>query len=169
MAELCRLCKNLDTQRAWAQRDLGRLKKVASRARRPDNIADLLAAAKTDVVDKEAAFEEHVWEAHEGSPQLGRPAKPVGVQRRGVAGKKPCALCGKQVSPTQRREHTAPSGEPCPGVAQKSVPVQVHLDDVPPVLVAPHYAAKKGECRECGRWLPGERSLCGRCSVKAAS
>ena len=21
------------------------------------------------------------------------------------------------------------------------------------------------ECRECGRWLPGERSLCGRCSV----
>lgn len=42
---------------------------------------------------------------------------------------------------------------------------EVHLTEVPPVVINAHATAEKGKCRECGKWLPGERSLCGRCSV----
>jgi hypothetical protein len=55
----------------------------------------------------------------------------------------------------------------------------IRIEELPPVVFyerskpptpptpkpTPAKAKSYGECRECGKWLPGERRLCGACSV----
>lgn len=107
--------------------------------------------------------------------------KPSLLPKPLAPGKARCPGCSAVVAVTPNgklRQHRAPSGEDC---AVKISMREVHLDDLPPVVIpgprganlarvrrspAPpdaHYAPK-GQCVDCGRWLPGERSLCGRCA-----
>lgn len=87
-------------------------------------------------------------------------------------------LCGKAVKPTSAgrlARHLTPSGDDCTHFASYRDPVR--LDEVPEVVLPqPREPAEKPEkpaprldvgsaCKVCGKWLPGERSLCGRCSV----
>lgn len=100
-------------------------------------------------------------------------------------GKVRCAGCGKVVSLTPNghtRRHNTPKGDPCAVRATYAKPI--HLDEIPEVQLppAPRYdapteprarASRKNEasrldvgskCEDCGRWLPGERYVCGKCS-----
>lgn len=95
-------------------------------------------------------------------------------------GKVRCLGCGAVVALTRNRKiraHNSPAGEPC---AYRASYKRVDLAEVPDVEFP---AARRGggrnsqprgpkepsrldagsHCRECGRWLPGERSLCGTC------
>lgn len=102
-------------------------------------------------------------------------------------GKVRCAGCSAVVRLTPNgkiRAHKSPAGEPCAYKVSYAAPV--HLDEIPAVVVrpAPKYTEPAprepkppkppkvlspsrldigSSCRECGVWLPGERSLCGMC------
>lgn len=118
------------------------------------------------------------------------PRKIADVRRKKPPpeGKVRCSGCGKYVTQhgMRLRRHNDKSGFPCPEVRVPGV--EVHLSEVPPVNLPPEpkwrpaspsraSAGPRREkdeparldagssCRECGKWLPGERSLCGRCSV----
>lgn len=100
------------------------------------------------------------------------------------AGKVRCAGCSAVVSLNKSgkmRAHQSPSGEPCAYSVSYS---KVHLEEIPPVVLppAPAYHPPRepkpkppkppsrleagSECVDCGKWLPGERSVCGKCSIK---
>lgn len=97
--------------------------------------------------------------------------------------------CGAVVGLTRNRKiaaHHTPRGEPCPLRTSYAEPVV--LDRLPPVVMPgqqtarptdadePHVAEAAfvdlsrleggSKCRECGCWLPGERSICGMCGVR---
>lgn len=95
-----------------------------------------------------------------------------------------CAACFQVVTLTKNghtRKHRTPAGEDCAYRATYGQHVQ--LDELPPVTFRkPRTATGKprdkatkdpsrleagSRCRECDKWLPGERSLCGRCAVAA--
>lgn len=82
-------------------------------------------------------------------------------------GKARCNGCSAVVSVTKNgwlRKHRTPAGEPC---AYRANYRRVKLDEIPDVqLPGKRPGAAYGECRECGRWLPGERTLCGQCAWK---
>lgn len=84
-----------------------------------------------------------------------------------------CPNCGKDI--TAGRRHVAPDGMPC-----KGRPVEIHLDELPPVVIPPEkpkwrprkastppptrYAT--GKCHDCSRPISGERWYCGPCFVQ---
>lgn len=99
-----------------------------------------------------------------------------------------CMVCRNATRTTPRgylRKHTDLFGGPC---FNRSTGEPTHVA-APPIELPPephlapvaelgdslrerHAAPKSAsrldvgsECRECGKWLPGERSLCGRCFV----
>jgi hypothetical protein len=79
-------------------------------------------------------------------------------------GKGRCPACRNAVTVLRTgtlRRHSDLFGNPCWNQHLTETPVRI--GELPPVVIATD--AKKGECRQCGKWLPGERSLCGRCSV----
>jgi hypothetical protein len=99
-------------------------------------------------------------------------------------GKVRCPGCSRVLAPTRTGgigRHVDKYGDPCPVTIRGNQPVE--LDEVPPVKVPAHPPKRNGwtrrppaepsrldvgsTCRECGKWLPGERSLCGACYVKA--
>ena len=165
----CTECNRRHMQLMWRRGDLGNLKRKAGRARVPDHgYADRLAEGKEMVADAEARFEEHLAEAHPDGI-VKEPRKIADVRRKKSIpeGKVKCPSCGKAVSPvgTRLRRHKDKDGWPCP---EMRVPgVEVKLTEAPPVQITDRKAdvSPKGECRECGKWLPGERSICGRCSL----
>lgn len=92
-------------------------------------------------------------------------------------------VCGRVVALTKNRHlrrHQTPAGEPC--AHQATYAPRPHLTVVPPVKLPQGATARTnpnqsrrqaGEparldagstCEDCGRWLPGERRLCGRCT-----
>lgn len=95
-------------------------------------------------------------------------------------GKVRCAGCSAVVAVSKNgrtREHHTPAGEPC---AYRVVYAQpVAMDEAPPVELPqrkrparskrpprePSRLDAGSNCRECGKWLPGERQVCGACSV----
>lgn len=105
-------------------------------------------------------------------------------------GKVRCLGCSAVVSLTKNghiRAHRSPAGEPCAYRATYVKPIT--LTDVPPIAVperrkppgrkpkpdlprpAPvvtdsrgNAVPYRGECVDCGKWLPGERTVCGRCA-----
>lgn len=95
-------------------------------------------------------------------------------------GKVRCGACEGITSVTKNgrlRKHKTPRGEACPNVISG---ITKRLRVIPEVRIAPQ-GRPRGEkrppsepsrldagsaCRECGKWLPGERSLCGACYVK---
>ena len=95
-------------------------------------------------------------------------------------GKVRCPLCYRVFHPTATggvRMHRDPEGVDCPfrGGGEASI------DEVPPVVVPPHPPKRNAwvprdpatpsrldsgsNCEDCGKWLPGERRLCGQCSL----
>lgn len=101
-------------------------------------------------------------------------------------GKVRCNACAAVVGVTpngRTRDHKTPAGEPCAYRVTYKQPVD--LAEVPEVVipVAPKrwdWTGRVGrnpdsrldngsECEDCGRWLPGERRLCGRCSNHRAA
>lgn len=103
-------------------------------------------------------------------------------------GKVRCNGCGRVVGLTsvgRTREHRTPAGEPCAyRVVYGESPA---IDELPPVNVPPQkrdgYRSLRrpterparsepsrleagSECQDCGKWLPGERIVCGRCFNK---
>jgi hypothetical protein len=116
----------------------------------------------------------------------------TGRQPNQTPGRKPgqvrCAACGRGVTPTvnkKLRAHNAPDGTPCAHRAFYAEPVA--LDEIPPIVIGPEPKYREprprkaseprppsrleagSECVDCGRWLPGERSLCGRCANRRAA
>ena len=86
-------------------------------------------------------------------------------------------ICGRAVrvnSGGRIRRHNTPAGEPCAHIAGYGT---AEFDVLPPVQMPPKRSPQQPKsaprldvgstCRECGKWLPGERSLCGRCYVRA--
>lgn len=186
----CSECNRRHMQLMWRQGDLGSLRRKAHRMAAPDHgFADRLAAAKSDVEDAEARFEEHLAEVHpDGIEGPERVVKPKREPKPIPEGKVRCEACGKVVTVlgVRLRRHKDSSGFPC--VNMRAPGAELHLSDAPPVNLPPEpkwrpatraraTAAPRREegeparleagssCRECGKWLPGERSLCGRCSV----
>lgn len=105
-------------------------------------------------------------------------------------GKVRCLGCSAVVGLTKNgkiRRHKTPAGEDCAYTVSYAAPVK--LDRLPPVSVPPEsrprarttirqrkagpdpssiandsrLAPRNNECVDCGRWLPGERVLCGKC------
>ena len=97
-------------------------------------------------------------------------------------GKVRCNGCGKVVALNKNgstRMHNTPAGEPCAYRVVYARPVE--LDEVPPIVIPPQRGGDGprprtpvereptrldvgSNCRECGRWLPGEREYCGKCA-----
>lgn len=104
-------------------------------------------------------------------------------------GKVRCAACWAvcTVTPTGKlRAHKSPAGEPC--AHRATYATRAPLDSLPPVVLPPVRTDPRprepktppkprvapprepsrldvgSSCTDCGRWLPGERSLCGRCA-----
>lgn len=115
--------------------------------------------------------------------------KPSIIPKPLEDGKARCPGCSAVIAVTKNgrlRKHRAPSGEDC-AVATVVQP-QFHLDELPPVVIpeqrtsgrkpprrktlddlVPADAANGatyGECVDCGKWLPGERTVCGWCYVQ---
>lgn len=108
-----------------------------------------------------------------------------------VEGKVRCAGCGTLTSVTKTgklRRHSDADGVPCPHLATYTTGPLIDRDNLPPVVIPKQPrerprpreprtqpAAPEPEelsrldggssCVDCGRWLPGERSVCGRCWV----
>lgn len=109
-------------------------------------------------------------------------------------GKVRCLGCSAVVTLTPNghiRRHKSPAGEDC-AYTSTSYAEPVHLDALPPVVVPPQrsggtrsqikrrapkarpkaadveqdarLAPRNNECVDCGRWLPGERTVCGKCA-----
>ena len=96
-------------------------------------------------------------------------------------GKVRCLGCSAVVGLTKNghmRRHKSTAGEDCAYTATYAAPV--HLDELPPVVVPPQSRERMtatqrereressrldagSECQDCGRWLPGERMVCGKC------
>jgi hypothetical protein len=120
-----------------------------------------------------------------GKNRHGMAARSIELPRKPLPeGRVYCHACDGAASLTPNkhlREHRTPQGDPCPNRTSGLEP-RVHLNEIPEGFVhqpAPHTVARtkrpEGEpsrldvgtgCRECGKWLPGERSLCGACYVK---
>lgn len=101
-------------------------------------------------------------------------------------GKVRCNGCGKVISLTKNgrtRRHKTPAGEPCAYVVTYAKPIELIERPEIKIRPTPKYTpgrdpAVRGpqgpdpysrleagsECEDCGRWLPGERHVCGRCS-----
>lgn len=107
---------------------------------------------------------------------LGRPdtSSPIAIPEGCVL-----CICGATPSITARgrmRKHKTPQGDEC---THRAGYAEVVLERLPPVVLPPNRVPSDrgparldvgSECRECGKWLPGERSLCGRCyAIKDAS
>lgn len=95
-------------------------------------------------------------------------------------GKVRCNGCSSVVSLTKNgkiRKHKSPAGEDCAYVAFYAP--RPSLDEVPEVVLPQTRPARSAprdrshpsrldvgsECIDCGKWLPGERSVCGACSL----
>lgn len=93
-----------------------------------------------------------------------------------------CPACGGKAKPNGTnaiRSHRTPGGDKCSrrllAVDVTPPPIVLPLEPRPPSR-ASQPKAERGparldagsECRECGKWLPGERSLCGRCYVRTS-
>lgn len=101
------------------------------------------------------------------TPEELLPAPPDGKVR--------CPSCHANTSLTQLgylRKHRDLAGFPCTN-KRPLVDVQ-SLDVLPEVSLVDHRASTPdsprgrdawGECRECGKWLPGQRTLCGLCGA----
>lgn len=94
-----------------------------------------------------------------------------------------CA-CGAATTLTRMgrvRKHKTPAGDECPMQLHAGHDLDVDVSSVP--IVVPPERGGNGRtavererepsrldagsnCRECGKWLPGERILCGACYVK---
>lgn len=183
----CEDCNRLHMNLMWARGDFGDLRRKSRSQRAGADVFDRLAAAKTELTEKTAAFEAHAAEVHpDGFGRVSMPraaltarpkAKPV------PEGKVVCETCRKPIGVVgdRLRRHKDKTGFPCPNLR---VPGQTTaLVEPPPPVHLPRLSARSaqgrarrgesepsrldvgGQCRECGKWLPGERSLCGRCSV----
>jgi hypothetical protein len=113
-----------------------------------------------------------------------RPLEPLGKRGREFR----CPLCMRPVGVTPRGRagrHVDQRGDSCPGsglvVRDNEVP-----HELPPVSIADRPVQPRGEviphadaavegaarldvgssCLTCGKWIPGERSYCGRCMAK---
>jgi len=62
------------------------------------------------------------------------------------------------------RYHVDLRGYPCPNRIPPGVE-HVHLEDYEPAPDEPdgRYAKRTGTCVHCGKWVPGERTVCGAC------
>lgn len=96
--------------------------------------------------------------------------RSVAVPPELAEGQVRCPACRNATKLTPRgrlRKHNDLFGEVC-GVRSAGVPTGI---TAPPISLPAPVKARDGRsrldggsnCRECGKWLPGERSLCGRC------
>lgn len=99
-----------------------------------------------------------------------------------IEGKVRCPSCRNVVTPTSTgrlRRHRDLFGSDCLNIANGE---DVTLAEIPPVIIPPPPAPSSGRrtkndpkppsrldvgstCQSCGKWLPGERRLCGRCQI----
>lgn len=119
----------------------------------------------------------------------GRPVAVGGLGTRAVVAPTPkpgqtsCPVCRQAVAVTPRenlRAHNDLFGNPCPNRSRlvstqiEAPAVVLPLQNRPPRSKSEKRPAGEpsrldvgSECRECGKWLPGERSLCGRCYARS--
>lgn len=183
----CVECNKLDSRLAWTESDLARAKGLL---RRNGNRFD--GRYVTQVATARAAWEkaqgdlaDHVEQVHDGvMPKadrsvLDRLRAPVKKPKPIPEGKAKCTLCGKVATllngGRRLRKHKTPSGDACPSIAAPDA--TRGLTVAPPVNLQPLKTSGRArrdesepsrldagsECRSCGKWLPGERQLCGRC------
>ena len=108
--------------------------------------------------------------------------KPSLIPQELEPGKARCAGCSAVVTVNRSgtlRRHRAPSGEDC---AYRVGVREVRVEDLPPVVLPPVRGNRPqvskatpvrppsrldvgSNCKRCGKWLPGERSLCGACAA----
>lgn len=131
----------------------------------------------TAALDSQMAWTEaHLLEPHE-APKRRTPK----VRREPAVDDRPeCPRCGVRVNLNHRGRisaHKAPSGNACP-CRMLAVVIEAPPVDLPPVPKPPARASRPprdpdepsrldagSNCEDCGKWLPGERSVCGRCYV----
>lgn len=157
-------------------------KKVAHSAaydRRDRDWTDKLAHERDELAERVRRAEEHLDEPHEEPEQ--HPAKTPRVRRaKADDGKVTCPTCGGRATPRGENQigaHHSPWGRSC-----RRRLLKVSIDELPPVNIRKRGrpSPKRSEgtparldvgsnCRECGKWLPGERSICGACYVRSES
>lgn len=178
--EQCQKCRNVRTQLLRAMDDVRSVVRKRARGARTVHSWEALIAKEQAVLVTNVEFAL----AHLDLPHA--EAQPRAATSRRVpkpADDRPtCPSCGSRVNVTDNRiaAHTASSGNACKRRLMeppKVVAPPVHL---PPVPHPPsrHVAERAqdnlsrldggSECRECGRWLPGERQLCGSCFVQVS-
>lgn len=192
----CADCNRLLMQLLWSRGDLRRAKYRLRGARADAAMAEQVKALVAETNEKEANLLDHLDRVHPDGieprttsriARLGKP-KPEAEIPEGHAKCSACAFVGKVLpSGLLNRHHSTRRDGHCPS----KVPAGVKLEVVAPPVVIPermHPVSAGGtsappkrpdsepsrldvgsHCRECGKWLPGERSLCGRCSVRKAS
>lgn len=119
----------------------------------------------------------HLSEPH-ADPQEEPAPPPRGRREPKPDDRVECPTCGGRAKPKGERAiaaHRSPTGGSCPRrLLSVDVPIPpVSLPPAPslsmPSKTQPRRRSEPSrldagsECRECGKWLPGERSLCGRC------
>lgn len=185
----CQTCARLDVQLTNVLRDLGYAKGLLRRNgnKYGGRYISELATAKTAVKTAEGNLADHIDAEHDGvRPERDRAVMEnvhVAASPDIPDGKAKCPSCSKVVAvinETRLRRHMASAGYQCPNVQMADAPpFEYVMPEVKIPRLTPgsgHARAKRDEyepsrlevgshCRECGKWLPGERSLCGRCSV----
>jgi len=186
----CDECNRTHMNWMWARGDFADLRRKLRSPRAGADLYERMAVLKVELVQKEAAFEEHCARVHSDgfgeeteSRVIQRLRRPVKKAALIPDGKAKCMACRKVVSVvggTRLRRHKEPNGDQCPNVQLGEGHV---LKGPAPEVKIPRLSARSAQgrerrdesepsrldagsnCRECGKWLPGERILCGRCSV----
>lgn len=154
-----------------------------------DAYRDVIERARAAIDEAERRLDEHQAECEEHARREATKARRQAVGEASgkyefatpepiPEGRKQCPACHKVLTPTPLgyfRKHTGPSGARCWNKNPGDLPPVVAPPVVaPPVTLPPIRAAERvtrldagSKCRECGKWLPGERSLCGRCAIRS--